>query len=112
MSLNVTEFTELLDFLVLHRGFELNPIRYLDVPEQIAEGVRVTGERFEYATRQLGELLGSDLYDGYLEGRVTRRHLKGVFLLHLDEPGVASKAYFELVAKVRSEKKRPRSVKN
>lgn len=112
MSLNVTEFTELLDFLVLHRGFELNPIRYLDVPEQIAEGVRVTGERFEYATRQLGELLGSDLYDGYLEGRVTRRHLKSVFLLHLDEPGIASKAYFELVARVRSEKKRPRSVKN
>jgi hypothetical protein len=106
------EFTELIDFIVLHRGFELNPARYLELPGQITEGLQYTAERLDYATRQLGNMLGSDLYDAYLEGRITRRYLKSLFLLHLDEPGVATRAYFALAAKVRPEKKRPRSVKS
>ena len=112
LSVSVGEFTELLDFLVLHRGYELNPARYMDIPQQVLEGLEYGGERLEYATRQLGTLLGSDLYDAYLEGRVTRRYLKTLLLLHLQNPGVAPEAYFSLVAKVRPEKKRPRSVKN
>ncbi len=111
MSLGISEFTELLDFLVLHRGFELNPARYLETPPQITDGVQYTGEKLDYAARQLGYMLGSNLYDAYLEGRVSRRYIKTLFLLHLDEPDVATQAYFNLAAKVRPEKKRPRSVR-
>jgi hypothetical protein len=103
------EFIELLDFLVLHRGFELSPRRYAEPPEQIRQGLEWQGAEFEYVTRQLGYMLGSDLYDAYLEGRVTRRFLKGLFLIHLEEPGAAPKAYFNLVHKVRFAKRRTRA---
>ncbi len=108
-SFGFNEFIELLDFLALHRGYELNPTRYLPVPRQVAEGLRYTGEKFDYLTGQLGYLLGSDLYDAYLEGRISRRFLKTLFLSHLDDPGTPRQAYFRLVAKVRPEKKLPRS---
>jgi hypothetical protein len=95
------EFIEMLDFLALHRGYELKPNRYIEIPPQIEEGLRYSGEKFDYATTQLGYMLGSDLYDTYLEGAVTRRFLKSVFLAHLDEPGTPAQTYFSLAAKVR-----------
>jgi hypothetical protein len=55
-------------------------------------------------------MLGSDLYGAYLEGRVSRRFLKSLFLTHLEDPGSARKAYFDLAHKVRSGKKRARGV--
>jgi hypothetical protein len=103
-SLGFREFLVMLDFLALHRGYELNPSRYVRVPKQIEEGILSRGEKFEYVTAQLGYMLGSDLYDAYLAGRVSRRFLKGIFLAHLDGTGVATKAYFHLVAAVRREK--------
>jgi Haem-binding uptake, Tiki superfamily, ChaN len=106
------EFIEMLDFMVLHRGYELNPARYLEVPPQVQDGILFAGAKFDYITTQVGYMLGSDLYDAYLEGRVTRRFLKSVFLSHSENPGAAAKAYFGLVAKVRPEKKRSRSVTN
>jgi hypothetical protein len=103
------EFIQLLDFLVLHRGFELNPKRYRELPVQIEEGVQLTGDRLEYATRQLGYMLGSDLYDAYLEGTVSRRYLKSVYLAHLEDPGAAARTYFAVVRKVRRKKPARRS---
>lgn len=100
------EFIEMLDFMALHRGYEIKPTRYIEVPRQIEEGLRYTGEKLDYVTAQLGYMLGSDLYDAYLEGEVTRRFLKGIFLAHLDELGVPAQAYFALAAKVRPDKKR------
>jgi hypothetical protein len=105
-SFGFSEFIEMLDFMALHRGYELNPRRYLQTPKQIEEGMRYTGERFDYITSQLGYMLGSDLYDAYIEGHITRRFLKSIFLAHLDEPGAPAQAYFGLVAKVRREKRR------
>ena len=83
------EFVKLVDFMVLHRQFELNPQRFSEVPKPIEEGVVVAGEKLEYVTRQLGYLLGSELYNGYLEGRVTRGCLRRLFLTHLGQPGAA-----------------------
>ncbi len=109
-SFTFSEFIEMLDFLVLHRGYQQNPGRYIQVPWQIQEAMRYTGEKFDYVTAQLGYLLGSDLYDAYLEGRISRRFLKRLFLAHLEDPGIPTQTYFNFVAKVRTEKKHPRSV--
>jgi hypothetical protein len=103
-SFEFQEFIAMVDFLALHRGFELNAHRYPQPPKPIQLGLRCEGEKLDYLTRQLGYMLGSDLYDGYLEGRVTRRYLKSLFLLHL-KPGTAAPAYFALTRKVRSKKK-------
>lgn len=105
-SFGFSEFIEMLDFMALHRGYERNPKRYLQTPKQIEEGMVYTGEKFDYVTAHLGYMLGSDLYDAYLEGRVSRRFLKSIFLAHLDSPGTPAQAYFGLVAKVRHENKR------
>jgi hypothetical protein len=99
------EFIEMLDFMALHRGYEINPRRYLQVPRQIEEGMLYNGEKLDYITTQLGYMLGSDLYDAYLKGAVTCRFLKSIFLAHLDEPGAAAEAYFSLSAKARREQK-------
>jgi len=100
------ELIKTVDFLVLHREFETNARRYAETPELIRDGVESTGKKFDYATQQLGYLLGSDLYDAYLEGRITRRSLRQLFLLHLEEPGAAHQAYFSLVRKLRAGKKK------
>ena len=105
-GISFPEFIEMIDFLALHRGFEMNPDRYVELPQPIAEGVQYCEEKFEYCTRQLGYMLGTDLYDAYLEGEVKPRYLKKLFLLHLEEPGIAPAAYFAVVKKIRRPKKR------
>ncbi len=103
------EFVKLVDFMVLHREFEVNPQRFSEVPKPIEEGVCLAGEKLEYVTRQLGYLLGSDLYNGYLEGRVTRGALRRLFLTHLEQPGAARNMYFSLVRKLRAGRKKQQS---
>jgi len=105
------EFMQMVDFLTLHRGFELSPGRYSEPPKPIAEGLKYTAEKLDYVTRQLGYMLGSDLYDAYLEGRVTRRLLKDFFLQHMEEPGRARLIYFNLVKRARTVKRRARGAK-
>src|SRR5581483_5183678 len=48
---SLEEFIELVDLLALHRGFELNPRRYRELPQQIERGVQLTGDRLEYVTQ-------------------------------------------------------------
>ena len=91
----------MVDFLALHRGYELNPQRYAEIPDPILSGVQYSGEKLEWCTRQLGYMLGTDVYQAYLEGIVTPRFLKNLFLLHIDEPASAAAAYFALARKIR-----------
>ena len=55
--------------------------------------------------------MGSDLYDKYLAGSVSRSRLRHLFLSHPEEPGRAREICWELVGKGRSGRKRPRSVR-
>ena len=96
------EFLEMIDFLVLHKDWEGNQRRYHHVPELIAAGAKYQGERFVYASRQLGGMLGTQLYDAYLAGGVGKRFLRALFLRPLCRPGVARTAYFEAVKRVSS----------
>jgi len=95
------EFIEMVDFLALHRGYELNPDRYPEPPEPIQIGLQFRAEKLDYCARQLGYMLGTDLYDAYLEGKAKTRFLKKLFLIHLEEPGIAAAAYFAVVRKIR-----------
>jgi hypothetical protein len=103
-----SDFTKFADFLILHREFESRPQRYPEVPKLITEGMRFTGSAHDYLTQQLGYLLGSDLYDAYLEGRISRADLRRTFLTHLEPPGTARKAYLELAGRVRLGRKKTR----
>ena len=79
-GLGFAESMRALDFLLLHRLLEVDVKQCERVRGSLDEGIRSSGPRFEYITRQLGYLLGCDLYDGYLEGRVTPGFVPDCFL--------------------------------
>ncbi len=111
-GLGFAESMRALDLLLLHRLLEVDVKQCERVRGSLDEGIRSSGAKFEFITRKLGYLLGCDLYDGYLEGRVTPGFVRGLFLMHVEEPGAAREAYFTLVHRLRGVRRRPHSVRN
>jgi Haem-binding uptake, Tiki superfamily, ChaN len=105
-GLPFAESMRALDFLLLHRLLEVNPKQCEQVRGSLDDGVRSSGAKFEYITRQLGYLLGCDLYEGYLEGRVMPGFVRSLFLTHVEEPGTARDAYFLQVNRLRGVRRR------
>jgi hypothetical protein len=95
-----SDYMRMVDFLVLHKDYEVSPRRYLAVPALIQEGVKFTGERFDFATRQLGYMLGSELYDAFVAGRVSKRFLRSLYFRKLDRPGSPADVYFAVIRKI------------
>jgi hypothetical protein len=91
-ALPFVDAVEALDFLVEHRKQDF---RGAPVPP-------FTGRKYEYVAEQLGHLAGTDLYDAYIEGRLTTAALRKLFLAHIEEPGVAREAYVQLKRRLRS----------
>jgi hypothetical protein len=100
------EYMQMIDFLVLHKDYEVNARQYSALPDLIADGVRFTGEKFAYATEKLGSMLGSELYDAYLGGRVSKRYIRSLFFRRLDPAGVARATYFNIVHRIRAPRRR------
>ena len=108
---------EALDFLIQHRelvlrynhsyrqsykhSYQQRSQRQSSAPESLARVPAFTGRQYEYAAQQLGYLTGNDLYDAYLEGRLTTAALRKLFLTHIEQPGVAHEAYVQLRAHLR-----------
>ena len=108
-GLPFAESIRALNFLLLHRLLETDPKQCEEVRGSLDEGIRSSGVKFEYITQQLGYLLGCDLYDGYLEGRVTPGYVRGLFLAHVEEPGAARNLYFDLVHRLRATRRKARA---
>jgi hypothetical protein len=111
-GLGFTESMRALNFLLLHRVLEVNAKQCEEVRGSLDEGIRSSGAKFEYITQQMGYLLGCDLYDGYLDGRVTPGFVRGLFLTHVEEPGAARNLYFDLVHKLRGGRSRVSGVRS
>jgi hypothetical protein len=102
LSVGQRDFMRLIDFVVLHRDFELNTRQYRVVPELVREGRGYSEEKFAFATQWLGRLLGSELYDAYLKGSVSKRSIRALFL----NPGQSPKAaYFRLAHRCRNRRR-------
>jgi uncharacterized iron-regulated protein len=100
------EYMRMLDFLVLHKDYEGSTKRYLATPALIEEGVSFSGERFDFATRQLGHMLGTELYDAYVAGRVGKRFLRSLFFRKSDDVNGAREFYFAVVRRIGRARKR------
>ena len=108
-SLPFADAVEALDFLIQHRehvlrynhSYKQRSRRQPPAPEPFAEAPAFTGRQYEYVAQQLGYLTGNDLYDAYLEGRLTTAALRKLFLTHIEQPGVAREAYVQLRARLR-----------
>src|SRR5271165_2141248 len=68
---------------------------------ELMRALAFAGRKNGYVTEQLGNLLGNDLYDAYLDGRVTPAALRKVFLAHIEEPGAARETYLHLATRLR-----------
>jgi hypothetical protein len=64
--------------------------------------VRSDCKKFESIARDWGYRIGSQIYAAYLEGRVKPGGLRRLFLVHLDEPGVARKVCAAVLARIRA----------
>src|SRR5271166_1189594 len=69
----------------------------------------VHGDRnkFDSIAQRLGYTLGSQLYDAYLRGCVSRSVLRHLFLARIEEPGKARRMCLEVARKVRVSGKKP-----
>jgi hypothetical protein len=81
-----------LDFLTEHRAQD-----YHGTPAPA-----FSGHKYEFTVKQLGHLNGTDLYDAYIEGRLTTAGLRKFFLTHIEQPGIAHEAYVQLRKRLRS----------
>jgi hypothetical protein len=64
--------------------------------------IRADAEKFESIAQNWGYRMGSHIYDAYLAGKVRQSALRRLFLVHLDQPGVAHKVCTAVIAKLRS----------
>ncbi len=99
-SLPYSDVVEVLDFLAWHRqsgrAHRLRP-----ASPDWTRALAFSGRMWEYVTERLGCLLGNDLFDAYIEGRIGPAALRRLFLAHLEEPGAASQVYAHLQARLR-----------
>jgi uncharacterized iron-regulated protein len=63
--------------------------------------------KFDALAQKLGYTLGSQLYDAYLRGCVSRSVLRHLFLARIEKSGKARQTCFEVVRKVRGSRKKP-----
>jgi hypothetical protein len=91
-SLPFADAVEALDFLTEHRKDDFCA----------AQAPAFTGRKYEYVAEQIGYLTGNDLYDAYLEGRLTTAALRKLFLTHIEQPGVACETYVQLRTRLSS----------
>jgi len=100
-SLPYPEAIEVIDCLALHRESHRSERQLAEAPEWLARAFAFTGHKYEYMTERLGSLVGNDLYDAYLDGRLNPPALRKLFLAHIEEPGVARETYFQLSTRLR-----------
>jgi hypothetical protein len=64
--------------------------------------IRSDAEKFESIAQDCGYRIGSQIYDAYLAGKVKQSALRRLFLVHLDQPGLAHTVCAAVIAKLRS----------
>jgi hypothetical protein len=66
------------------------------------EAIRADAEKFEPTAQDWGYRIGNQIYNTYLAGKVKPNALRRLFLVHLDQPGLAHKVCTAVIAKLRS----------
>jgi hypothetical protein len=97
-SLTYVDAVEIIDFIAWHRD---SGRQDRAAAPDWTRVLAFAGHKREYATQQLGCLLGNDLYDAYLEGTIGAPLLRRLFLEHLEAPGAAQLAYANLNTRLR-----------
>ena len=103
MGFSYREYIETVDFLVLHRDFELNQRRYALRPELMNRFLTARPlKQLDFAAHELGELFGSELYQAYVEGQVSKRFIRSLFFRSLAGAECARNVYFKAIQRTRT----------
>jgi hypothetical protein len=71
------------------------------------EALRGDRAQFDALAQKLGYRLGSELYDAYLRGSVSRTALRHLYLAHMEKPGEACSVLEEITHKIATSRKKP-----
>jgi len=71
------------------------------------EALRHDRAQFDETAQKLGYALGSQLYNAYLRGSVSRAALRGLFLAHIDEAGKSRPVVRVILRRIRASRKKP-----
>jgi len=105
MGFSYREYIETVDFLVLHRDFELNQRRYAQRPQLMSRFLQARPlKQLDFAAHELGELFGSELYQGYVEGEISKRFIRSLFFRSLAGSKCSRSLYFKAVQRTRTKK--------
>ncbi|HYA22555.1 MAG TPA: ChaN family lipoprotein [Terriglobales bacterium] len=86
------------------RGQSLSPRLCEKLAQEATSGER---KKFDDIAQQLGSRLGSELYDAYLRGSVSRTILRHLFLAHIEQPGGARQVCREIIRRAGSSRRKP-----
>jgi hypothetical protein len=95
------DYMRMIDFLVLHKDFEANARRYDDIPELIQEGRASSGVQLDFIVQKLGGMLGSEIYDAYVSGRLPKRFIRSMLFRDLRKPGLSHNTYFSIARRLK-----------
>jgi hypothetical protein len=85
-------------------SFHISPKSCEKLAQEAVSGDR---KKFDENAHRLGCRLGSELYDTYLRGSVSRTALRRLFLARIEEPGTAWRVCREIVRRIGSSRKKP-----
>jgi len=93
-------FLRMVDFLVLHKDFEANARRYYHPPALITEAIAGAPRERLFMIEHLGNMLGTQLFESFVEGALSKRALRALLFDDVSRPGAARELYFSLAAKL------------
>jgi hypothetical protein len=100
--------TEFIDLALWHRDLETTLASFDNFRQTLASEMPALPES-AFLARHLGLLLGTDLYEAYLEGRLTPSAVRRLFLAAHDAPGAPVHAYFNLIHALRRPRRKARA---
>ena len=100
-GLPFADAVDALNFLTHHRSVTQRPECKSCSTAPLTPVPDFVDRKYEYVVAQLGSLTGTDLYDAYIEGRLTTAALRKIFLTHIEKPGAACESYFQIKTRLR-----------
>jgi len=94
------DFMEIVEFIIVHKKFELNYQEMEEIPPLLYRGISSTGEKYVTLIHELGYFLGEQLYDGFHKGKISIRKIRSLFGKNFSEPMESLEIYLDLAAKL------------
>lgn len=83
-------------------GTENAPLRRAGIEKIAQSAARGEDVDLEASALALGQAIGSRIYEAYLAGKVAPSGVRRLFLAHLNEPGLARKVCYSVLAKLKA----------